>query len=98
MIPKQRKTLDASLRDPRSRRARARIADGKGRGLADRSGQRLLRHFARRPRPLLEGARALGDVLVVGINSDAQVAQAKGRRRPILPERERAELVASLGR
>ena len=44
----------------------------------------------------LEGARALGDVLVVGINSDAQVARLKGSGRPILPERERAELVASL--
>jgi rfaE bifunctional protein nucleotidyltransferase chain/domain len=44
----------------------------------------------------LEGARALGDVLVVAINSDAQVARLKGEGRPILPERERAELVASL--
>ncbi|MEP6568809.1 MAG: adenylyltransferase/cytidyltransferase family protein [Acidobacteriota bacterium] len=44
----------------------------------------------------LEGARALGDVLVVGINSDSQVAILKGAGRPILPERERAELVASL--
>lgn len=44
----------------------------------------------------LEGARALGDMLVVGINSDEQVARLKGVGRPILPERERAELVASL--
>jgi rfaE bifunctional protein nucleotidyltransferase chain/domain len=44
----------------------------------------------------LEGARALGDVLVVGINSDTQVARLKGEGRPILPERDRAELVASL--
>jgi rfaE bifunctional protein nucleotidyltransferase chain/domain len=44
----------------------------------------------------LEGARALGDLLVVGINSDAQVAKLKGAGRPILPEGERAELVASL--
>ncbi len=44
----------------------------------------------------LEGARALGGLLVVGINSDAQVAKLKGAGRPILPERERAELVASL--
>jgi len=44
----------------------------------------------------LEGARALGDVLVVGINSDEQVAKLKGTGRPVLPERERAELVASL--
>jgi rfaE bifunctional protein nucleotidyltransferase chain/domain len=44
----------------------------------------------------LEGARALGDVLVVGINSDAQVSRLKGAGRPILTERDRAELVASL--
>ncbi len=44
----------------------------------------------------LEGARALGDLLVVGINSDAQVARLKGAGRPILAERDRAELVASL--
>jgi rfaE bifunctional protein nucleotidyltransferase chain/domain len=44
----------------------------------------------------LEGARALGDLLVVGINSDEQVGKLKGAGRPILPERDRAELVASL--
>jgi len=44
----------------------------------------------------LEGARALGNFLVVAVNSDEQVVQLKGAGRPILPERERAELVASL--
>jgi len=44
----------------------------------------------------LRGARSLGDLLVVGINSDRQVAALKGQGRPILPERERAEIVASL--
>ena len=44
----------------------------------------------------LQGARALGDMLVVGINSDGQVSRLKGEGRPILPERERAEIVASL--
>src|SRR6266545_5077542 len=44
----------------------------------------------------LKGARALGDLLVVGINSDAQVARLKGEGRPILAELDRAELVASL--
>ena len=34
----------------------------------------------------LQGARALGDILVVGINSDSQVAKLKGDGRPILPE------------
>ena len=44
----------------------------------------------------LEGARALGDLLIVGINSDDQVTRLKGEGRPILPERARAEIVASL--
>lgn len=44
----------------------------------------------------LEGARALGDLLVVGINSDEQVRTLKGDGRPLVPERERAELVAAL--
>lgn len=44
----------------------------------------------------LEGARALGDLLVVGINSDERVRELKGQGRPHVPERERAELVAAL--
>src|SRR5690349_24986783 len=44
----------------------------------------------------LAGARELGDVLVVGINSDAQVAVQKGAGRPVLPATERAEIVAAL--
>ncbi len=44
----------------------------------------------------LAGARALGDVLVVAVNSDRQVAKLKGAGRPVLPEDDRAELVASL--
>lgn len=44
----------------------------------------------------LEGARQLGDVLIVGINADEQVRLLKGEGRPFVPERERAELVASL--
>ena len=44
----------------------------------------------------LAGARELGDVLVVGVNSDAQVARLKGSGRPILPAAERAELVDAL--
>ena len=44
----------------------------------------------------LEEARALGDRLVVGINSDASVRRLKGPSRPIVPEVERAELVGAL--
>jgi rfaE bifunctional protein nucleotidyltransferase chain/domain len=45
----------------------------------------------------LREARALGDRLVVGINTDASVRRLdKGSERPIVPEAERAELVAAL--
>ena len=44
----------------------------------------------------LEGARKLGDVLIVGINSDEQVAIQKGAGRPVLPATERAEIIAAL--
>ncbi|MDT7542736.1 MAG: D-glycero-beta-D-manno-heptose 1-phosphate adenylyltransferase [Acidobacteriota bacterium] len=44
----------------------------------------------------LEAARALGDLLVVGVNADAQARRLKGEGRPFMPERERAEVVASL--
>jgi len=44
----------------------------------------------------LEAARALGDLLVVGINGDEQVRALKGEGRPLVLERERAEVVASL--
>jgi D-glycero-beta-D-manno-heptose 1-phosphate adenylyltransferase len=43
----------------------------------------------------LQGAKALGDMLVVGINSDQQVAVLKGPGRPIMGEIDRAEIVAS---
>lgn len=45
---------------------------------------------------LLEQARAHGDLLVVAINSDASVRALKGAPRPLLPEAERAELLAAL--
>ena len=44
----------------------------------------------------LEGARRLGDVLLVGLNSDRSVARLKGPGRPIMTAEERAELVGSL--
>ena len=45
---------------------------------------------------LLEAARSLGDVLVVGVNDDAAVRTAKGAGRPVLPAAERAEVVAAI--
>jgi D-beta-D-heptose 7-phosphate kinase/D-beta-D-heptose 1-phosphate adenosyltransferase len=44
----------------------------------------------------LQAARAEGDALVVGVNSDRSVRANKGPDRPINPEQERAELIAAL--
>jgi rfaE bifunctional protein nucleotidyltransferase chain/domain len=45
---------------------------------------------------ILKAARELGDILVVGLNSDASVRKLKGDSRPITPEHERAEILSSL--
>ena len=44
----------------------------------------------------LQAARALGDALVVAINSDDSTRQLKGAQRPIVPQDERAEMLAAL--
>ncbi|MBW8863254.1 MAG: adenylyltransferase/cytidyltransferase family protein, partial [Acidobacteria bacterium] len=44
----------------------------------------------------LRGAKALGGKLVVAVNSDSSVRALKGEGRPIMPENERAEIVAAL--
>ena len=45
----------------------------------------------------LEKARTLGDALVVGVNSDSSVRKLKGPNRPVLPSKERAEILSGLG-
>lgn len=45
----------------------------------------------------LEQSRSLGDCLVVGVNSDESVKRLKGESRPLVPEFERAEVLAALG-
>lgn len=44
----------------------------------------------------LEQARSLGDLLVLGLNSDESIKQLKGKNRPIVPEVERAKVLAGL--
>ena len=44
----------------------------------------------------LQAARRLGDILVVGVNSDSSVRHLKGENRPLVPEAERAEMLAGL--
>ncbi|VAV84165.1 ADP-heptose synthase / D-glycero-beta-D-manno-heptose 7-phosphate kinase [hydrothermal vent metagenome] len=45
----------------------------------------------------LKKARSLGDILVVGLNSDSSIRKIKGPGRPIVPEKDRAELLSALG-
>ncbi len=45
----------------------------------------------------LQGARAEADVLVVAVNDDRSTRENKGPGRPVIPESERAEIVAGLG-
>jgi D-glycero-beta-D-manno-heptose 1-phosphate adenylyltransferase len=44
----------------------------------------------------LEAARALGDSLIVGVNSDEQARRLKGEGRPLMPQDERAEIISSI--
>ncbi|HEY4642677.1 MAG TPA: adenylyltransferase/cytidyltransferase family protein [Thermoanaerobaculia bacterium] len=44
----------------------------------------------------LQGAKDAADILVVGVNGDESVRELKGEGRPVMPERERAELIASI--
>ena len=44
----------------------------------------------------LQGAKDLGGILIVGINSDSSVRELKGDGRPLMPDDERAEIVAAL--
>ena len=44
----------------------------------------------------LRAARQLGDLLVVAVNSDNSVRELKGENRPLVPEAERAEMLAGL--
>ncbi len=45
---------------------------------------------------LLEKARSLGDLLILGLNTDASVARLKGPTRPLIPEQERARMALML--
>jgi rfaE bifunctional protein nucleotidyltransferase chain/domain len=44
----------------------------------------------------LQASRQLGDLLVVAVNNDSSVRQLKGENRPLVPEEERAEMLAGL--
>ncbi|HLB12482.1 MAG TPA: adenylyltransferase/cytidyltransferase family protein, partial [Dehalococcoidia bacterium] len=44
----------------------------------------------------LRQAKALGDILIVGVNDDVSVGRLKGSRRPVISQDDRAEMVAAL--
>ena len=75
-----------------ARRVEAARAEGKTVALANGAFDLLHAGHVR----YLEGAKALADVLVVAVNTDRSVRLAKGAGRPVVPEAERAELVAAL--
>jgi len=45
---------------------------------------------------LLKKAKSLGDLLIVGVNTDASVRRLKGKGRPFVKEKDRAEILSSL--
>jgi D-glycero-beta-D-manno-heptose 1-phosphate adenylyltransferase len=65
-----------------------------GKGIAFANGIFDLLHVG--PLRYLQGAAAVAEILVVGVNSDASTRLLKGEGRPVVPEGERAELVAAL--
>ena len=74
-------------------RARVEEARGAGRTVALANGCFDVLHVGHVR--YLQGARAEADVLVVGVNGDASVQRLKGEGRPVLPEQDRALLVAA---
>jgi D-beta-D-heptose 7-phosphate kinase/D-beta-D-heptose 1-phosphate adenosyltransferase len=79
----------------RAAAARVRAAQARGERVVFTSGCFDLLHVGHVRS--LEQARGLGDRLVVGVNADATVRRLKGAGRPVLPARQRAELLAALG-
>lgn len=75
--------------------ARRDALDGEGRRLVFTNGCFDLLHVGHVR--YLQQARALGDALAVGLNSDRSVRELKGEGRPINSEADRAEVLAALG-
>jgi D-beta-D-heptose 7-phosphate kinase/D-beta-D-heptose 1-phosphate adenosyltransferase len=80
----------------RTRRRSSRAEGLEGRGQGGRVHERLLRPPASGHVALFEAARAQGDLLVVGLNSDRSVRALKGEGRPLVAESERAETIEAL--
>jgi len=78
----------------RSLRTLAATLQAKGKRLATINGSFDVLHAGHLH--ILNEARSQGDVLIVGLNSDASVRSNKGPTRPIIPERRRAEMLLAL--
>lgn len=72
------------------------VADARGRGASIVLANGCFDLFHVGHARYLAAAKEIGDVLVVGINSDRQARVLKGEGRPFTPEDERAELISSL--
>lgn len=91
------------MRAPARRKVLARASAARAVRAAQRAGERVV--FTNGCFDLLhvghvrslEQARSLGDRLVVAVNSDASVRRLKGPSRPLVPARQRAEVLAALG-
>lgn len=85
---------DAKILDLESARQRASVLRGEGKRLVTVNGSFDLLHAGHLV--ILDEAKAQGDVLFVGMNSDASVKQYKGPDRPIVAEELRARMLSAL--
>ena len=90
-VPRPARSKIGTLEEVAARLAEARAA---GRSVALANGCFDVLHVGHVR--YLEGARREADLLVVGVNGDESVRRLKGPGRPVMPEDDRAELVAAL--
>ncbi|HTP42865.1 MAG TPA: D-glycero-beta-D-manno-heptose 1-phosphate adenylyltransferase [Nitrospiria bacterium] len=85
----------AKIKSPRALRALIASAQRRGRRIVFTNGCFDLIHIGHVR--YLEQAKRLGDLLVVAVNTDRSVRRMKGPHRPVVPQAQRAEVVAALG-
>ncbi|KKT15123.1 MAG: Bifunctional protein HldE [Parcubacteria group bacterium GW2011_GWF2_44_8b] len=70
------------------------VFKGQGKKIVTTNGAFDILHIGQKR--MLEQSKFLGDVLIVGVNSDSSVKEYKSDLRPIIPEAQRAEIIAAL--